>query len=96
MIGCLRGCLRTRVRKQPIVALCFEFGNGLKVYKLETWLFSTSQSQCYVIREYVKIEDCINEIIQMQQHCCHVDKMKEELCNLLTLLINWCTRAYFL
>ena len=28
------GCLRTRVRKQPIIALYFEFENELKFYKL--------------------------------------------------------------
>ena len=29
------GCLRTRVRKQPIIALYFEFENRLKFYYLE-------------------------------------------------------------
>ena len=29
------GCLRTRVRKQPIIALYFEFENELKFYNLE-------------------------------------------------------------
>ena len=29
------GCLRTHVRKQPIVALYFEFETVLKVYNLE-------------------------------------------------------------
>ena len=29
------GCLRTRVRKQPITALYFEFENELKFYKPE-------------------------------------------------------------
>ena len=29
------GCLRTRVRKQPIIALYFEFENELKLYNLE-------------------------------------------------------------
>ena len=28
------GCLRTRVRKQPIIALYFEFENDLKFYNL--------------------------------------------------------------
>ena len=31
------GCLRTRVRKQPIIALYFESENELKLYNLETW-----------------------------------------------------------
>ena len=47
-------CLQTRVRKQPIVALYFEFENEVYVYNLEAWLFSTSQSQYDVIREYVE------------------------------------------
>ena len=29
------GCLRTRVRKQPIIALYFESENELKLYNLE-------------------------------------------------------------
>ena len=29
------GCLRTRVSKQPIIALYFEFENKLKLYNLE-------------------------------------------------------------
>ena len=29
------GCFRTRVRKQPIIALYFEFKNELKLYNLE-------------------------------------------------------------
>ena len=35
------GCLQTRVRKQPIIALYFEFENELKFYNLEAW-FSCS------------------------------------------------------
>ena len=31
------GCLRTRVRKQPIIALYFESENELKFYNLEAW-----------------------------------------------------------
>ena len=31
------GCLRTRVRKQPIFALYFEFETVLKFYNLEAW-----------------------------------------------------------
>ena len=31
------GCLRTRVRKQPINALYFEFETVLKFYNLEAW-----------------------------------------------------------
>ena len=32
------GCLRTRVRKQPIIMLYFESENVLKLYNLEAWL----------------------------------------------------------
>ena len=32
------GCLRTRVRKQPIIALYFESENELKFYNLDAWL----------------------------------------------------------
>ena len=32
------GCLRTRVRKQQIIAHYFEFENELKFYNLEAWL----------------------------------------------------------
>ena len=31
------GCLRTRVRKQPIVTLYFEFETVLKFFNLEAW-----------------------------------------------------------
>ena len=31
------GCLRTRVRKQPIIALYFESETVLKFYNLGTW-----------------------------------------------------------
>ena len=31
------GCLRTRVRKQPIIALYFESEDALKFYNLEAW-----------------------------------------------------------
>ena len=31
------GCLRTRVRKQPIISLYFEFDTVLKFYNLEAW-----------------------------------------------------------
>ena len=32
------GCLRTRVRKQPIIVLYFESENELKLYNLEAWV----------------------------------------------------------
>ena len=36
------GCLRTRVSKQPIIALYFEFENELKFYNLEASLHDTN------------------------------------------------------
>ena len=33
------GCLRTRVRKQPIIALYFESELVLKFYNLEAWFY---------------------------------------------------------
>ena len=32
------GCMRTRVRKQPIIALYFEFETVPKFYNLEAWM----------------------------------------------------------
>ena len=32
------GCLQVHVRKQPIIALYFEFENEFKFYNLEAWL----------------------------------------------------------
>ena len=34
------GCLRTRVRKQPLIALYFEFENELKFYNVGAWSFN--------------------------------------------------------
>ena len=36
----MSSCLRTRVRKQPLIALYFEFENELKFYNLGVWLKS--------------------------------------------------------
>ena len=36
------GCLRTRVRKQPIIALYFESETGLKVYNLEACSYNNA------------------------------------------------------
>ena len=38
------GCLRTRVRKQPIIALYFESELVLKFYNLEVRLYSRTNS----------------------------------------------------
>ena len=39
----MMGCLQTRVRKQPIIALYFEFENELKFYNLGTSALPTEQ-----------------------------------------------------
>ena len=39
------GCLRTRVRKQPIIALYFESENELKFYNLEARQFYNHKLQ---------------------------------------------------
>ena len=41
------GCLRTPVRKQPIIALYFEFETVLKIYKLGA---KSYQLACFVLR----------------------------------------------
>ena len=43
------GCLRTRVRKKPIIALYFEFKNELKFYNLEATDVSLVNSQKILI-----------------------------------------------
>ena len=39
------GCLRTRVRKQQIIAHFFKFENELKLYNLEAWVQSQIQKR---------------------------------------------------
>ena len=51
------GCLRTRVRKQPIIALYFEPENELKLYNLETrssckcWV-PTKRATCVILKVF--------------------------------------------
>ena len=42
-------CLRTRVRKQPIIALYFEFEAVLKFYNIEVWSYHLNQN---IIKHY--------------------------------------------
>ena len=44
------GCLRTRVRKQPIIALYFESENELKLYNLEARKMGTRGWKSVLIR----------------------------------------------
>ena len=47
------GCLRTRVRKQPIIALYFESENELKLYNLEARFVFGSRMSVFNVRAYV-------------------------------------------
>ena len=42
------GCLRTRLRKQPIIALYFEFENELKIYNLGAWSLCVRQARAQI------------------------------------------------
>ena len=44
------GCIRTRVHKQPIIALYFESENELKFYNLEAWSIYTDMHDCDSIK----------------------------------------------
>ena len=43
------GCMRTRVRKQPIIALYFESENELKLYNLEAEVSSGARGLLLII-----------------------------------------------
>ena len=48
------GCLRTRVRKQPIIALYFESENELKLYNLEAWYqFKVQVGMCVNNKNFI-------------------------------------------
>ena len=58
------GCLRTRVRKQPIIALYFVSENELKLYNLEAWyqnvtdfipIFLTCERNTHVVKFHMAI-----------------------------------------
>ena len=57
------GCLRTRVRKQPIIALYFESENELKFYNLEDWFGDHTDDF------YFKCTNCLKE---KWAECCEV------------------------
>ena len=48
------GCLRTRVRKHPIIALYFESETVLKFYNLEAWLPSLYLYDCVHVFDTIK------------------------------------------
>ena len=48
-------CLRTRVRKQPIIALYFESEIELKLYNLEAWhKYLTYYGKWFSTNEWIK------------------------------------------
>ena len=53
------GCLRTRVRKQPIIALYFESENELKFYNLEARL---SNKHLQEVLQQVVIENFAKDL----------------------------------
>ena len=69
------GCLRTRVRKQPIIALYFESEHVLKFYNLEAWsrdykplLCSTGLIIKFILLIHVKIPTAVCIIQNNYQH----------------------------
>ena len=92
------GCLRTLVRKKPIIALYFEYENALKFYNIEartdkhvmSYLDSSClMLQCYFSNNYltmsilrINTEDYNN----MQNHKPY--KVKQILINQLTIFEN--------
>ena len=65
-------CLRTRVRKQPIIALYFESENELKFYNLET---SVCVSWCHSIKLYIILGNMAIE----RSDLCKIQKFKPAL-----------------
>ena len=66
------GCLRTRVRKQPIIPLYFESENEIKFYNLRAWFTFTLQANEMI----GNIRNAFNELIN------DLDWMDEETKNL--------------
>ena len=64
------GCLRTCVRKQPIIAFYFEFENELKFYNLGTGLPMFPHRKAHISQKSVSLFLCIfnlfdNERLEM-------------------------------
>ena len=60
------GCLWTRVRKQSIIALYFEFENELKFYKLEARLCHNHRQQTNEGHRYAALAHLQ---IDLRTHC---------------------------
>ena len=54
------GCLRTRVRKQPIIALYFESENELQFYNIETMVSHDKAQVIYIV-------DCATDDIRSRR-----------------------------
>ena len=52
------GCLRTRVRKQPIIALYFEPENELKFYNLDAWYHDVDHVFNFLLHVMGELEGC--------------------------------------
>ena len=57
------GCLRTRVRKQPIIALYFESENELRFYNLEAWYDIARRQFCML-----NVQSAIFENVTLAHH----------------------------
>ena len=63
------GCLRTRVRKQPIIALYFESENELKFYNLEAWVYKKKIITALVCKKSrITALVCKNKIIRILEY----------------------------
>ena len=62
------GCLRTRVRKQPIIALYFVSEDDLKFFNLEGWyldnktffMLNSAEHEVYLADKYLNANNCFN------------------------------------
>ena len=61
------GCLRTHVRKQPIIALYFEFETVLKFYNLETRLMQSLVYQKVIT--HASDETCLHAYVTVISQC---------------------------
>ena len=56
------GCLRKRVRKQPVIALCFEFETVLQLYNLEARYLPSS-----LLLLFLKVKKVLSSVFP--KHC---------------------------
>ena len=67
------GCLRTRVRKQPIIALYFESETVLRFFNLEAWLDVYRSMGILIIQNSCSIRAYSNNdrYVEMQHGPCY-------------------------